>query len=59
MYKVIGPNGKERNVKYVKQLAEHVEVFVIGKRREWIDFWPIEKFKEDNPDFDDYTKFNE
>lgn len=57
MYKVIGPNGKERQVQYVKALADHVEVFVIGKRNKWVDFWPIDDFKEANPDFTEYTKF--
>ena len=58
MYKVIGPNGKERTVRYVKELAEHVEVFVIGKKKEWKDFWPLDEFKEKNPEFTEFTKFN-
>ena len=54
MHIVIGPTGRSRKVKYVLKLAEHVEVYIIGVSREWVDFWPLDKFIEENPEFTEY-----
>lgn len=56
MHSVIDPvTGKSREVSYVLKLAKHVEVYIIGKRREWKDFWPLEDFIVSNPTFDEYV----
>lgn len=61
---VIDLNGKERNIRSIKKINHDsidivsgepvaeifVEVEIIGKMREWTEWWPFNDFKKLNPD---------
>lgn len=63
--KIIDPDGKEREVLSMKRIShqvvdaihkdqfiqtELIEVVIQGKTRQWIDWYPFEKFSAMNPD---------
>ena len=64
--KVVDLNGKEREVASVEVIlhdvsdavnggtvsAEYVEVEVVGKQSTWTEWWALEEFEENNPDFE-------
>ena len=68
MHKVVDLNDKERNVKTVKKIEHmvpdvvdggevaeaYVEVLIVGKNREWTEWWALKDFEKSNPEFNEY-----
>lgn len=63
--KIVDPEGKEREVLSIKRIShqvvdaihkgqfiqtELVEVVIKGKTRQWVNWYPLEKFAVANPD---------
>lgn len=68
MHKVMDLNDKERNVRTIKKIEHmvpdlvgggevtepYVEVMIVGKNREWVEWWPLKEFEKSNPKFEEY-----
>ena len=64
MVNIIDINGKLRNILSLKKIihqvvdmngnfidADYVEIVIKGKTRTWIEWYPLEEFKDKNPNF--------
>lgn len=64
--KVIGLNGKKKKIDSIKIIQHdvqdaingssikvpYVEVEVIGKQSSWTEWWTLDEFRDNNPDFE-------
>lgn len=68
MHRVVDLNDKERNVRTIKKIDHtvpdvvdggevaqpFVEVLIVGKTRDWVEWWPLKDFEKSNPEFNEY-----